>query len=195
MIRRSTWIIVLIFAVSLAVFFWYRQRPVDQPAEPTSTVIPMVISVDPGNFTRITATGIGGRRIAIKRSEDGTWVMTEPLADEIEQSAVATILSNIASLSSINQLEVVPDKEILGLNPPSYVITAELADQSQFILSIGTKTVTGSGYYVQVNNQLVYVISTYKVDDLLRIITDPEYLTPPTPTPESTPVPQATPGD
>lgn len=198
MIRKPTWIILLVFLVLLAaVFLWQRSQD-QKAAQATPTAAGAaerqnLFDIE-GEIASLRIERVGDKSIELVRGEDGKWTLVGSPDAPIDSAALDSLADSLASLPLVNTLQNIPEMEALGLNPPSYRILVVLQSGSQLIASVGKATPTGSGYYVLTGDRGVYVVNQFSLQSILDLVDNPPYLPTPTPlpaemTPEATSVP------
>ncbi len=189
MVRRSTWVLLIVFLLLLALA-WYLQRgESEQEAESTptlSTVTEKLFDVDDISISRFRVEGAEGKAIEISRDEAGLWSMIEPQADVIDVDAVESLVNKIVSLSVLAKLDPAPEFKDIGLMQPSYYIRITLDNGSQQVAYIGDLTPTNSGYYVLVGDGFPVVVSKFSLESVLDVLDNPPLPATPTPQPVTT---------
>lgn len=200
MIRKSTWIVVLIFAALLAsVFLW--QRVQDQKAAqatPTSEAVAeaqFMFDIE-GEIASLRIERVGDQSVELLRDENGQWMLSGSPNQAIDGAEMDGIAGQLAALPLVSTLQNLPQLQDLGLDPPSYRILVVLRDGSQLVASVGKATPTGSGYYVLTSDRRIYIANEFSLQPILDLVDNPPYLLPeeltPSPaagTPEATRAP------
>ena len=80
MIRRSTWIVLLVFLVVLAGFLYLQRSSQDEEIEipPTSTSQNLFELAEP-DLASVTIQSSDGNTVELNRSEEGEWVLPKDL--------------------------------------------------------------------------------------------------------------------
>ena len=183
MIKKGTWIIILIFVVLVVGLLLIEKYPVGSlKATPTATMQPSLFNNVP--FDQIVKLEINSDSSKINLEKIGdTWVLAEKRSATISQSRVAELLVVLLSLDSASSPDPTTPLEALGLTIANqkFVITA---NNTEYVLSIGDMTPTGGGYYARVNQGNPLIITNYAGDSLKRFIAL-EYLLAETPVPDA----------
>ena len=186
MIRKTTWIIVLIFAVLLAaVFLWQRSQD-EKAAEATPDVSEIaagdqyLFNVE-GEIAGLRIEHVSDKAVGLAKDETGQWMLTGASPSPLDSAAMDSVMGDLAMLSVVSTLQNPPQLEDLGLNPPSYRILVTLRNGDQLIASVGKVTPTGSGLYVLSGDRRVLIVSEYSLQSILDLVDNPPY--PPTPYP------------
>jgi len=184
MIRRTTWVVLVIFAALVAVLVFWQRSKENEPAEPTSTPAQASLFDLNADINYLRLEKVGGAVVEMKRGEDAIWVLTWPLTENTDVGAIQNAVTQILSLRIIATLNTNPGLETIGLAPPLYRILIGLDDGSQMTINVGNSTPTGSGYYVSVSGRPLYIVNKSGLDSVLKLIESPPIL--PTPTPDAT---------
>ncbi len=192
--RRTTLALVVIFAVLLIYVLWSRQA--EQTAQLTATPTAEA-SADENVVWKAPADQIlsvrvvdraRSRSVAFGReTAQASWTVTEPQAQAADQLKAANSTASIARLAFTQALTDVTDLAPFGVLSPTYSLEIKLVDGSLLKMTVGDKTVTGSGYYVMREGEKgVLVVSTFSLDSILGLLDAPPFLPPTeTPTPAS----------
>ncbi len=190
MVRRSTWIVLVIFA-ALAGLAWYLQKnplPVSSQVTPTA-LESLVFELDANQVTGLRIVGPDGRAFSATRSTDATWKLVEPEnPNPIDSSKVESNLGQLLHLQTLSQLEAPPALETVGLVSPDYLVEIQMSDGTKHRLEVGDQTPTTSGYYVRVDNTELLVANKYSLDPVLAMVKTLPLMATPTVPPTQTPV-------
>ena len=201
MIRRTTWVLLAVFAV-LVLGTLYLQRTGNLTAAATTTPSPTpeeppLLQVQAGGISSLRITDAQGKVVALERDAQSGWKMTEPKAGTADGSKVDAAITPLETLQVLNKLEPAPAANVIGLDKPSYTLSLGLADGKQYTLQVGKVTPTGSGYYSSMDGGAAVVVSKSTIDTVIDLLNNPPF--PPTATPAGsdtpgTPVGSETPG-
>jgi hypothetical protein len=171
MIRRSTLVLVVIFAALVAgALFWQRSQDKKGPAEATATPGSQLLFHFNGNITGLRLERTSGGLLELGRDEQGAWKLIYPKADETDITAVESAVSQLISVPVISTLEEGPSMEDAGLATPAYRLLINLDDGSQVVMNVGNVTPTGAGYYVLVSQQGMSIVSKFSLDPFLKLL-------------------------
>jgi hypothetical protein len=198
MIKRSTWIMLVVFALAFITYFIIRGRTSTGSIELTPTA--------PGkNFLITQADGIlQSLRIydkqyhitQMQRDTSGTWIITLPKPGIADLSLAGAAETQVGALAIVSILDNQLNLKDAGLDFPSYTIKLTFTGGIKHVIEVGTITPTNSGYYVRFDGGNVYVIRRDGIDALVNLITAPPYVATETPVPTievtATPTPEAT---
>lgn len=171
MIKRSTWILVAVFVVILALAVYFPRSPWAQTGEePTATPQPRLLA-------DWTSERVHGIEITFNREEpyrleftaDKRWHAVNA-DDLISQGKVEELLTSLMSLSVLRTLD--PNTSLLAtaLDPGLYRITLNDAAGVKTTIVIGQVTATESGYYIQVDNGAPMIVTKHTIDSLLETL-------------------------
>jgi len=195
MVKRPTWILLIVLALVSATYFYLKERPLKATA-PTPTAIKpsFLITKDNGALTKIHILDAQGNSLQMGRDASGNWAITQPELAAANQSQAEAAETQFFALSVLTTLETSPALDVIGLNPPAYTITLGFFDaqrlpgNTQKVLEIGSLTPTGSGYYVSLEGK-IYVISQSSINAVLGLLMNPPYAATPTIPATETPIP------
>ncbi len=197
MIRRSTWILLLIF-IALVGLGWYlnaRKQAVAAKATPTAET-EYLLPTDAGVVTALKIEGKDSL-IEIQRNAENKWEIKAPNPAEADQGMVEAGITQLSALRVLGHVEI--DLDLVNLKTPDYKVSVTYSDGKTYTFDVGAVTPINTGYYVRKSDGTVVVVSKVGLDSLLKLLTNPPYLATPTPTitltPEvtDTPTPAATP--
>ncbi len=189
MIKRSTWIVLVVLVVVVAGYFVVKSRP-PKAGEPTPTAqgTNVLIPQSEGTLQSVQIVDAEGNKFRMQRDMNKTWVITSPTQAEADQSKVGAAIVQINALRIVTALDTPPDPAATLLNNPADTVIVTLDTGAEHTIEIGGLTPTSSGYYVRFDKKKVYVISQTAIDSLLNLIKTPPYPDTPTPAVTDTPV-------
>lgn len=198
MIKRNTWILLVLFAalVGFALFQKYKP-PTEEPAEDTITIetvapVEFLFPAEEGVVTSILIESKDGELIGVERGEEG-WVVNKPVEANADQGPVEAAVSQATALTILSRLDI--DPAAAGLVSPAYTITIGFDSGKVFTAEIGDETPIGSGYYASKDDGDVLVITKDGLDALLNLLWYSPALATETPLPSETPTPTQTPSE
>ncbi|HQP08871.1 MAG TPA: DUF4340 domain-containing protein [Anaerolineaceae bacterium] len=177
MIKKSTWIIIIVFLVLVVAMLLIEKYPVGPfLGDPTSTPQPVIIeSID---FTQVTKIQITSDSSTVELEKtDGTWFVIGENVTKASPEKVDELIYIMEYLDSKASLDPNTPMDTLGLSNPNQVINLETGNGAIYSVSIGSETPTGSGYYAQLNGGTPQIISFYAGTSLARF-SDPNFLIP-----------------
>ncbi|MGD8406095.1 MAG: DUF4340 domain-containing protein [Anaerolineales bacterium] len=184
--KRSTWIVLVIFLALAGTFFYLNEREgtMSDEGEGTPTVAPVeyLLAETDGLPSSIEIKSDSGEQVRVERNDAGEWVLTQPIEAEANQGSAEAAATQLTSLRIVSRPQVAPADA--GLDQPSYKITVELTSGTVKNVRIGDLTPTESGYYTNIDeSDEVLIVSKTGLDSLLMLITSPPYVDTPTPEP------------
>jgi hypothetical protein len=185
MIRRSTLVILVIFAGLAALAFFLQRSNDSKEAQSTSTETAPFLFKFNSEISGFRLEQVGVGTVELTKDPNTGWMLIWPKAEGTNTGAVESAISQLLSLRIASTLEDGPSLEEAGLVNPSYRLLIKLEDGEQVVMSVGDETPTGSGYYVQVSNRGLFVVNKYSLDPFLKLVQDPPIKLTETPTMES----------
>jgi hypothetical protein len=189
MVRRSTWILLVILAV-LVGFTWFFQKYQVNKADNTATVTPTaskanLYEIDSSQASEIAISDSSGGQIGLYRNPvTSDWAVSDVPVEQSDSFQIESIIAQLFSLQVQESLPQTPPLESVGLVSPAYTITIIEPDDSQQVTYVGSPTAIGSGYYVRVDDGQVVIVDKVVMDNVIKMISNPPILA--TPTPEAT---------
>jgi hypothetical protein len=183
--KRSTWIVLVIFLALVGFMLYLNQKepatPEELEATPAAPAEFLFTETD-GLPISIDITSKTGEQVHIERNAAGEWIVKQPIETEANQGSAEAAASQLTALRIVSRPEVAPGEA--GLTQPSYVMTVKLTGGTVKAVRIGDLTPTSSGYYSNVNDSNeVLIVSKTGLDALLTLVTSPPYANTPAPTP------------
>lgn len=174
MIRKSTYTLLIILLVLATVVIFLQRTPLmtdrsDVPPTPTESPQLFDWPVE-SNIVAISMTDDRGHFIKASLDQEGAWVVEIPADCRLESDVIANALSQLNNLKVLVAMEAPPALVDVGLLNPTYRLTLTLDDGTLFRLAIGSVVPTGTGYYVQVNNDPVVVVSKFFIDSIFDLV-------------------------
>jgi hypothetical protein len=190
MVRRSTWIVLIVFAL-LVGFAWYFQRYQTNKAETVGTATPTapptyLYNLSSSEVNEIKISDASGSKIDLYRDPSSTnWAIADVPVDQADSFQIESISAQLFSLQAQETLTQTPPLDAIGLVTPTYTITMTTSEGTQINTYVGSETAIGGGYYARVDAGLVVIVDKVVMDDIVNLINNPPLL--PTATPEVTP--------
>ena len=175
MIRRSTWILLALFAISLGGLWFWQQSGGKSPGSsetPSPTAPPLLLSIDPTQLREIKVEDAAGQRLVLSSLGGANWIIMEPVRDNVDMETFASTLQQLSMLQPLSSVDPIPPLDQIGMVIPAYRITITDHDGQETVLDVGTKTPTQSGYYVRVDGKL-YVVGASTIDSFVGMLSNP----------------------
>jgi hypothetical protein len=187
MIRRSTWILVGLFVVVLAVALYLQRSGRQAEAQATHTPgIAYLFEDLGGEVQRLRIAAAGGDTVEVAGGAEGSWTLVESAGLQADEARIDSAVSQLQNLRIVSELENPPPVGEVSLDPPAYRLAVTTADGREHVAFIGDLTPIESGYYAHRDGGPVVVVSKFPVDSLLGLLETPPVVTEtPTATPEA----------
>ena len=200
MIRRSTWVVLILFALVLTAAIIFQRTQQAKQAEATPTAPPSYLFDTTGRIIKaLQVSDVEGNLVAMKLDDTGAWTLQQPEGKEPDTGKIGSAIDQVKSLEVTSELENPPALDVVGLDSPAYQIEVTFKDDSTQKAFIGDQTPTQSGYYARVENGPVVILEKFGVDNIINLVNEPPVVETPTPTgvegtPAITPELTASPG-
>jgi hypothetical protein len=169
MIRRSTWVLLIIFLLALAGLLFLSRRPqglkVIQDATPTAAPITF-LDYTSEDVARLTIQPKGLPAFTLERSPQTLWQHLAVDPRPLDPAKVEELVATIPTLQAQSQLDAAPPDSATGLQSSPILITLEFKDGHKTTVRFGNLTPTSSGYYAQVDSGPVVVLNKTSFDNL-----------------------------
>ncbi len=185
--KRSTWIVLIVFLALIGVMIYLDQKEnAPEAVSGTPTLPPeKLLSEADGAVTGIELSDREGQSVRLVKDGE-QWRLEKPIETEANQGLVEQAIAQLTVLRILSKPAVAPADA--GLVSAAYQLTLTTASGAKKEILIGDVTPSNSGYYAQeAGGQAVIVLEKYGVDALRNLLTSPPYLN--TPTPSPTPAP------
>jgi len=196
MIRRSTWVLLVILALLVGFTFLF-QRNQAKKAEITVTATPTVqravlFDVESSQVIGIDITDSSGSLLKLyKDLVTATWAIRDVPMEQADALQIEANVEQLLASQIIETLTQPPPLDSIGLAKPVYSITVTTSDGSEVVAYGGALTPVGNGYYARVNSGPVVVVGKTGMDSAIEMLSNPPLL--PTPT-QATPTQATTSG-
>ena len=194
MIKRQTWIMVILLA-ALAGLAYYMQAVPDnfmkKAFDSGKTLTPNILAlslVPPGEglVSGIEIADAEGNSVILKH-EPTVWTVSVNGKDPIaaDQTAVEQAASQAQGLHLLDAAikPTTTDLSGFGLDKPVYRYKVTTESGKIFTFKIGKPTIINDGYYLQKEDGTIAVVEKLTMDALLNLLKQPPFLTTATPSP------------
>ncbi len=195
MIKRETWIMVIVMA-ALAALAYYMQAVPDnfikkaldagKTATPALSSSSALITPGEGLIGGIELSDTQGNSIVLKH-EPTVWTLSVNGKDPIQadQTAVEQAASQAQGMPVIDAAikPATADLSGFGLDKPAYHYKVTMESGKIFTFKIGKPTIINDGYYLQKEDGTIAVVEKFTMDALLKLLQQPPFLTTATPSP------------
>ena len=183
MVKRQTWVLLVVFAVLIGLaFVWTRYQNDRKKTHPSTTPTPeqYLYTMDSAAIASLKITdNVSGKTVMVARDVTGQWALVEPKAEYTDVANVEAAVTQLASLRVLTALDSTDNLAEYGLDKPAYTITVIINGGQQFIAQVGSTTVTSSGYYVLIPGGVPQIVAKYGLDAVLKLWLNPPIATPP----------------
>ncbi len=177
MVRRTTWIVLVIFLGLLAFSLYWENRNKKNQVEVTpSPVVESLLDINSDEISTLRIEDEGGRAVELKRVERSGWILVVPKSEATDSNAVDGMVDQFVSLHVISTIDPAPPDDATGLKDPEYKIRLLVKDGRQMIVNVGVQTATGSGYYVKVDDGFVKVVDKIGLEAVTNLVYQPPVL-------------------
>lgn len=182
MIRKPTWILLVLLAGLIGFMFYYNNKKALSAFETTPTAsATFLFGPEDGLPSRIQVESSTGETVELAHDAEQAWTLTLPIEAAADQGLAEAAASQVTTLRVLDQVDL--GLEIIGLDRPTYVITIGFTGGTVHKLEVGSLTPTQSGYYVRVDGERLVIVNKTSLDSLLNLVTAPPYAETPTPSP------------
>lgn len=200
MLRRSTWVILILAVVLVAAtIYWQRtreSRELTVEATPTAVGEQLEFGFSSAQVSEAVIQDAEGNTVVLERGADGAWAVVRPKVERTDSQKVENALMQFLQPQTVSEINAQTALSDLGLDPPAYLVLLRLDDGREVVVNIGKVTPTGSGYYVlnSGKGRGLFVVRTFNLEPFLNLITELPIATPTaTPTESATATPEGEP--
>jgi hypothetical protein len=185
MIKRSTWILLVILALVVVAYFMIKTRTPAVSTEVTSTALGnnFLLTQADGVLQKLRIYDGQNNNVQMQRDTSGTWIVTLPTPGAADQSLAGAAETQVSALRIVTTLDHQLTLQDAGLDPPAYTIELNFSGGIKHVIQVGALTPTNSGYYVRYDEGNLYVVSQSGIDALLNLLTAPPFAPTKTPLP------------
>jgi hypothetical protein len=185
MIKRSTWILLIILALVLVVYFVIKNQASMTAASSTPTASDtFLITPSDSTLQVLRITDAQEHIFQMQRDTSGIWVVTLPSSGTADQGLAGSAETQVGALRIVTTLDSSLNMADAGLSTPADTIELTFVNNLRHVIQVGNLTPTGSGYYVHLDSGKLFVVSQAGIDALLKLLTAPPF--PSTETPLAT---------
>lgn len=194
MVRKSTWILIVVLLGLVGLSLYLQKQKGSQSAETAtpSSRLPL-FSAETGQPSVVRIENAAGDAVELARDSGGKWVLRAPSASEADQAAAEAAATQVGALRSLSTVKLAP--AVIGLDKPAYTLTISFNKAGTHQLRVGSQTPIQDGYYSQLDDGPYQVVDKSGLDVLIGLLKAPPYPATPTPgaPPASGPSPQTSP--
>ena len=193
MVRKQTWILLIIFALLLGVTFYLQKNPLPKSASltPSPTNAPELLQGwKSSDITWMELKESQGKTIQIVQDDQGNWTLGASLLgdgasrdagkEKVDTGKAEQLRTEIAAIRTVAVLPANYQLDAVGLTAPARTLAIRDKQGKHITMNIGNLDPTESGYYVQIASQAPVVVNKYTLDGIVDQFDNAL----PTPTPE-----------
>ena len=185
MIKRNTWILLVVLVLIVASYLVWKDRQAGSEAAETPTPAAeetsFLLTDQDGLLTSVRIEDDQANVLLLERDSVGLWNILLPTPGPADLALASAAETQLMSMSIITTLETLTEAGIIGLTTPAYTIQVGFDSGASHTIEVGEKTPTESGYYVRFDGGEVLIVSLSAIDPLVQMLSAPPY--PPTATP------------
>jgi hypothetical protein len=158
---------LLIAAVVLAILaggvYWSNKSEKAKADKPAAGESPKLVSIPEDQVQQIEIKKTGGDDTILRKNGSGKWEMVSPKPLSVDQDAVTSMTSTLASLASDRLVEdKTSDLNQYGLGLPGLTVDVKKKDGKTTELAIGDETPTSGGFYAKLQGDpRIFTIASY----------------------------------
>jgi len=173
MIRRTTWIALVLLAALIALAVWWSRRSGEgEAALPAGTPLPSPVwelTSDQILSLRVESPG-EAKVLELVRDPQAGWRMTSPVHEAADAARVESAVTWLASPQVRAELPATEDLSPFGLQTPAYRLTIQTREGAEYAIEVGRTIPTGGLMYVRSPARSgVLMVSEYGVRDVLDL--------------------------
>jgi len=179
---RNTAILLVILALLAGVAVWETRR--GPAGESPQEKAKWVFTLGRDDVSDIEIKD-GDQSVYLARSGTSDWFIGAVGGPPADTARVNSLLDSVVNLKSTRVItDTSAGLAAFGLDNPPMQVRLGLAEGKKEVLLIGNKNPQGNSCYAQrQGGPNVYLISTWLVDDLKKLVSEPPYRPTPTPPP------------
>ncbi len=192
MIRRNTWILLVVLAALIGFSFYLNNQKTKEQAAATPTAgTAMLFTSAEGLPNDIKIESSTGTSVEVARNDKGVWVLKAPTQADADQASAQAAATQVGALQIIGDVQLGLD--VVGLDKPADTITLTFTGGKTHKLEIGSVNPIQTGYYARLDGSKTQIVDKQGLDALLTMLTNPPYVATATPAVTDTPTATATP--
>jgi hypothetical protein len=153
---------VVLLALAGGLYWSNHHKPAENPTSTTDTP-PKILSLNEADIAKVDLKKKTGEELVLVKNAAGKWEMSEPKKLAVDQEAVSSMITSLATLNSDRLVE---DKAAnlgqYGLTAPALTVVITKKDGKTQELLIGDDTPTGGGAFAKLENDpRVFTVATF----------------------------------
>jgi hypothetical protein len=194
MIRRNTWVLLVLLVLLVGFAFYIKNRNAQQAAAitPTAASAGGLASASPlfsaslGAPTEINVKDSTGKVVDVARNASGVWVLKAPIDAQASQAAAEAAATQVTSVKVLSTVQLGFD--VVGLDKPAYTMAFKFTNGSSHTLTVGALDPLQDGYYTSLDGGSVKIVDKQGMDALIQLLASPPYAATPVPPATLTPI-------
>jgi hypothetical protein len=185
MIKRPTWIMLVILALVIVAYFVIKNHPLTTSTQATPTVLGnnFVVTQTDGKLQVLRISDKQNHIFQMQRDTSGMWIVTLPTSGTADQGLAGAAETQVGALRIVTTLNNQLNLGDAGLDSPAFTIELSFDSGLKHVIQVGTLTPTNSGYYVRYDAGNLYVVNQSGIDALLNLLNTPPFPATETPVP------------
>ncbi len=165
---RGLLIATAVLAVLAAGVWWSNRAKKAQEGKPRPDEPPKILSLAEDQIRKIEVRRKDEPPTVLQKNDSGKWDMAAPQPLRVDQDAVSSMTSTLASLNSDRLVEEqAGELAPYGLNAPALELLVTLKDGKTHKLLVGEEAPTGGSYYVRLDGDpRVFTIASWNKSSL-----------------------------
>lgn len=177
MAKKSTWLFLILLLLITGILVILEYRPESTPdVTDTPVVIDYLFSESDGALIIMRIYDNDYNIVEITRPAGGLWEMTLPEPGQVDQALAEAGATQVGALRIVNEIERPQTLSSYGLLFPEYVIKLTFDQSGKHVMEIGDETPSGSGYYVQIDDEKIFIVSEDGIEAVINLLRNPPYL-------------------
>ncbi len=175
--KRTTWVLLILLVIVTGVYYLVTTRAKNAAVEEVETPVmtSYLIEVTDNTLNSLRIYDKDYHIVELQRDQDGYWSITLPTPEVADQALMMSAETQLYAMRIVAELGKVDSLADFGLAFPAYTIKLTFMDGRQNKIEVGNSTPTNSGYYVQLDDGEVFVVSINSIDSLLTLLSNPPY--------------------
>jgi hypothetical protein len=177
MIKRPTWILLVLLALFLVAYFLLDNRRNSSATGSTPTALKdnYLFSTVDGTLKSLKIIDKDKHFFQMQRDSTGTWMITLPTNGAADQGLASAAETQVGALRILTTLDDRFNLTDTGLDFPSYTVELTFRNNFKHVIEVGNLTPIGNGYYVRLDGKEIHVISQAGIEALVSMIYSPPF--------------------
>jgi hypothetical protein len=165
---RGLMVAAAVLAILAGGVWWSEKAKKNEASKPPADASPKITNLPESDIKQVEVKRKAGETTVLVHTGDNAWKITSPEAFPVDQTAVSSFLSSVASLASDSVVEEkAGDLTPFGLTSGALEVTVTKKDGKNVKIVVGDETPTGSGFYARLDGDpRVFTIASYSKTNL-----------------------------